>query len=230
MRLTPSGLDKVELLIAPNPGEPPRPLRRIASGGELSRALLGTKRVLAGIGPVGTYVFDEVDSGVGGAVADAIGRKLAEVARHHQVICITHLPQIAAFGRFAHGREQGGDGRADREPAAASGGPRDRVEELARMLGGRRVTDAARGGGAGPARAERLTSPLGEVSPIPQGVDYWGPPASRTPDPGEPCRAQESRCRTPRQPTDRRSPPRPGLPTIPGSWCCSATPRPTGRG
>jgi DNA repair protein RecN (Recombination protein N) len=143
-RLTPSGIDRVELLIAPNPGEPPRPLRRIASGGELSRALLGTKRVLAGLGPVGTYVFDEVDVGVGGAVADAIGRKLAEVARHHQVVCITHLPQIAAFGQahlvvskeVVEGRTASRLRRLDTN---------DRIEELARMLGGRRVTDAARG-------------------------------------------------------------------------------------
>lgn len=144
MRLTPSGLDRVELLIAPNPGEPPRPLRRIASGGELSRALLGTKRVLAGIGPVGTYVFDEVDSGVGGAVADAIGRKLAEVARHHQVVCITHLPQIAAFGR-AHMvvSKEVSEGRTASRLRRLE--VADRVEELARMLGGRRVTDAARG-------------------------------------------------------------------------------------
>jgi DNA repair protein RecN (Recombination protein N) len=143
-RLGPSGIDRVELLIAPNPGEPPRPLRRIASGGELSRALLGTKRVLSGLGPVGTYVFDEVDTGVGGAVADAIGRKLVQVAHHHQVLCITHQPQIAAFAdqhlvvgkQVVEGRTSSRLRRLD-APA--------RIEELARMLGGRKVTDAARG-------------------------------------------------------------------------------------
>lgn len=143
VRLTEQGQDRAEILIAPNPGEPPKPLRRIASGGELSRALLATKRVLAGLGPVGTYLFDEVDTGVGGAVADAIGRKLAEVARHHQVVCITHLPQIAAFGRshvvVAKQVEQGRTAsRAERLSPAA------RVEELARMLGGRDVTEEAR--------------------------------------------------------------------------------------
>ena len=142
-RLTARGIDRAEFLIAPNPGEEPRPLGRIASGGELSRALLATKRVLAGLGPVGTYVFDEVDTGVGGGVADAIGRKLLEVAGHHQVLCITHSPQIAALGRHhfrvqkrvEHGRTH--SGLVPLHEGA-------RVEELARMLGGRQITDAAR--------------------------------------------------------------------------------------
>src|ERR1019366_4605145 len=95
-RLTRSGIDRVEFLIAPNRGEEPRPLRKIASGGELSRALLALKRVLAGQGPAGLYVFDEVDAGVGGAMAEVIGRAIADIARHRQVLCITHLPQIAA--------------------------------------------------------------------------------------------------------------------------------------
>ena len=92
-----SGIDRVEFLIAPNKGEDPRPLRRIASGGELSRALLALKRVLAEKGPAGLYVFDEVDAGVSGAIAEVIGRAIADVARHRQVLCITHLPQIAAL-------------------------------------------------------------------------------------------------------------------------------------
>ncbi|MEN0062612.1 MAG: DNA repair protein RecN [Myxococcota bacterium] len=142
-RLSARGADQVELLISPNPGEPPRPLGRIASGGELSRALLATKRVLAGQGPVGTYVFDEVDSGVGGGVAEAIGHKLRQVAEHHQVLCITHLPQIAALGD-THYRVQKRieDGRTHSELVPIRGAAR--VEELARMLGGRTVSDAAR--------------------------------------------------------------------------------------
>ena len=96
-RLTASGIDRVEFLIAPNKGEDPRPLRKIASGGELSRALLALKRVLAEKGPAGLYVFDEVDAGVSGAIAEVIGRAIADVARHRQVLCITHLPQIAAL-------------------------------------------------------------------------------------------------------------------------------------
>ncbi|MEO0603273.1 MAG: DNA repair protein RecN [Myxococcota bacterium] len=142
-RLTATGADQVELLISPNPGEPPRPLGRIASGGELSRALLATKRVLAGQGPVGTYVFDEVDTGVGGAVAEAIGHKLREVAAHHQVLCITHLPQIAALGD-THYRvhKRVSEGRTHSELVSIRG--KQRVEELARMLGGRKVSSAAR--------------------------------------------------------------------------------------
>src|SRR5262249_53670860 len=97
-RLSHDGIDRVEFLISPNKGIEPRPLRKIASGGELSRALLALKRALAECGPAGLYVFDEVDTGVGGAVADRLGRAIADVARHHQVLCITHLAPIAAFG------------------------------------------------------------------------------------------------------------------------------------
>jgi len=133
--LTSTGLDRVEFLIAPNPGEDPRPLHRVASGGELSRSLLALKTVLAGGGPAGTYVFDEVDAGVGGAVADTIGRKLRDIARHHQVVCITHLPQIAAFGEVhflvskttQEGRTRSSIQRLD-EP--------DRIRELANMMAG----------------------------------------------------------------------------------------------
>jgi DNA repair protein RecN (Recombination protein N) len=136
-------MDRVEFLIATNPGEDPRPLRRVASGGELSRALLALKRVLAGLGPVGTYVFDEVDTGVGGAVAATIGGKLAEVAAHHQVLCITHLPQVAACGDVhLHVRKDVRDGRTRSQVHRLDA--EMRVEELARMLGGAEVTRAAR--------------------------------------------------------------------------------------
>jgi DNA repair protein RecN (Recombination protein N) len=142
-RLGPTGMDRVEFLIATNPGEDPRPLRRVASGGELSRALLALKRVLAGLGPVGTYVFDEVDTGVGGAVAATIGGKLAEVAAHHQVLCITHLPQVAACGDVhLHVRKDVRDGRTRSQVHRLDA--EMRVEELARMLGGAEVTRAAR--------------------------------------------------------------------------------------
>jgi DNA repair protein RecN (Recombination protein N) len=141
--LGPRGIDRAEFLIAPNRGEQPRPLGRVASGGELSRSLLAIKRVLAGLGPVGTYVFDEVDTGVGGAVADTIGRKLAEVGRHHQVLCITHHPQIAAWGthHFHVQKEvQGGRTLSAIRPLAG----RERIEELARMMGGATVTASTR--------------------------------------------------------------------------------------
>jgi DNA repair protein RecN (Recombination protein N) len=92
-----TGADRVEILFAPNPGEVPRPLRKIASGGELSRVTLAVKTVLAGADRVPTLVFDEIDAGVGGRMGSVLGRMLAELARHHQVICVTHLPQMASF-------------------------------------------------------------------------------------------------------------------------------------
>lgn len=141
--LSPKGMDRVEFLIAPNKGEEPRPLRRIASGGELSRALLAIKRVLAKNGPAGLYVFDEVDTGTSGAVAEVIGRKMADVAKHHQVLSITHLAQIAALAdaQFVVGKTVHGDRthvsvrklRAD-----------ERVGEIARMIGGVTVGVAAK--------------------------------------------------------------------------------------
>ncbi len=143
-RLGRTGIDRVELLIAPNPGEDPRPLRRIASGGELSRALLAVKRVLASKDAhAGLYVFDEVDAGVGGAVAEAIGRKIADVARHHQVLCITHLPQIAAFAdvHFTVAKREE-SGRTISEVRRVE--TEERVEELARMMGGSKLTDTTR--------------------------------------------------------------------------------------
>jgi DNA repair protein RecN (Recombination protein N) len=142
-RLTRTGIDRVEFLIAPNRGEEPRPLRKIASGGELSRALLALKRVLADQGPAGTYVFDEVDAGVGGAVAEVIGRAIADIARHRQVMCITHLPQIAALAdtHFVAGKAES-KGRTHANVRRLS--KAERVDEIARMIGGIRVGDAAR--------------------------------------------------------------------------------------
>jgi DNA repair protein RecN (Recombination protein N) len=142
-RLTRSGIDRVEFLIAPNPGEEPRPLRKIASGGELSRSLLALKRVLADRGPAGTYVFDEVDAGVGGAVAEVIGRAIADIARHRQVVCITHLPQIAALAG-AHYVVDKTESRGRSRATVRKLGSSDRVDELARMIGGIRVGEAAR--------------------------------------------------------------------------------------
>jgi DNA repair protein RecN (Recombination protein N) len=142
-RLGPSGVDHVEFLIAPNKGEDPRPLRRIASGGELSRALLALKRVLADDGPAGTYVFDEVDAGVGGAVAEVIGRAVADIARHRQVVCITHLPQIAAQAD-THFVVDKAESKGRTSTSVRKLSSRERVEELARMIGGVKVSEAAR--------------------------------------------------------------------------------------
>jgi DNA repair protein RecN (Recombination protein N) len=142
-RLSPTGIDHAELLIAPNRGEDAKPLRKIASGGELSRAMLAIKRVLAGLGPASLYVFDEVDAGVGGAVAEVIGRKIHEVAQHSQVLCITHLPQISAYADAhyrVHKEVVGKRTKSDIRLLSDT----ERLEEIARMLGGVTVTDQAR--------------------------------------------------------------------------------------
>jgi DNA repair protein RecN (Recombination protein N) len=139
--LGPTGLETAELLLSPNPGEELRPLSRIASGGELSRVLLAVKRVLAGSDPVDAYLFDEVDAGIGGATADAVGRALAAVARRRQVICITHLPQIAVFaGKHLTVEKEVLKGRTHSRVGAVDGD--ERVRELARLLSGK-ATDVA---------------------------------------------------------------------------------------
>ncbi len=139
----PTGYDQVQFLFTANPGEPLAPLSRVASGGELSRVLLAIKNALAVEDRVATYVFDEVDAGVGGAVAVAIGRRLRAASANHQVLCVTHLPQIAAFAD-AHYRvdKRTLKGRTITRVARLSDD--ERVEELARMLGGEAVGDSAR--------------------------------------------------------------------------------------
>ncbi|MCK6549268.1 DNA repair protein RecN [Myxococcota bacterium] len=140
----PRGAESAEIMISPNTGEPARPLRKIASGGELSRVLLAIKHVLANRNFVGTYVFDEIDTGIGGAVADVLGKKLRDVARSHQVICITHSPQVAAHGDVhlrVRKSEEGGRTTTKVEVLDE----RERVEELARMLGGVAITEKTRG-------------------------------------------------------------------------------------
>ena len=129
-----SGVDEVVFMLAPNAGEPPRPLARIASGGEMSRVALAIKQVLAGADDTPTLVFDEVDTGIGGRSADPIGRSLWALARRHQVLCVTHLPQIAAHAD-AHFRieKRERDGRTVTEVVLL--GETGRVEELAQMLG-----------------------------------------------------------------------------------------------
>jgi DNA repair protein RecN (Recombination protein N) len=143
-RLGRGGLDRVEFLIAPNKGEEPRPLRRIASGGELSRSLLALKRVLAGSGPAGLYVFDEVDAGVGGAGAEVIGRAIADIARHRQVLCVTHLPQIAALADAHFVIEKGETKGRTRATARRLQDGKERVDEIARMIGGVTIGQATR--------------------------------------------------------------------------------------
>jgi len=137
------GADQVRFLISTNPGQPPGPLARVASGGELSRLMLALKVVLAGGSTVPTLVFDEVDSGIGGATAAAVGERLARVADGVQVLLVTHSPQVAARGA-AHLRvlKQLSRGRAETRVEPLSGA--DRREEIARMLAGETVTEQAR--------------------------------------------------------------------------------------
>ncbi len=139
----PDGQDRIAFLVATNPGQTPGPLARIASGGELSRLMLALKVVLARGSPVPTLVFDEVDSGIGGATAAAVGERLTRVAERLQVLVVTHSPQVAARGT-THMRvaKQVKGGRAETRVEALPDG--ERREELARMLAGERVTDAAR--------------------------------------------------------------------------------------
>lgn len=140
----PRGTETVEIEITPNRGETPRPLKKIASGGELSRVLLAFKRALADRAPAQSYVFDEVDTGIGGAVAEVLGRKLREVSRTGQVICVTHLPQVAAQAdtHILVEKAPGRDGRLLTRLRRL--GADERVHELARMLGGVRITDKVR--------------------------------------------------------------------------------------
>lgn len=138
-----NGYDTVSLEFAPNPGEPPRPLGRIASGGELSRVMLALKCALQTRDRVDLLVFDEVDSGIGGAVAQAVGERLRGLAELRQVLCVTHLPVIAALAphHFAVHKQVTG-GRTLARIATLDGAAR--VEELSRMLAGERVTDTTR--------------------------------------------------------------------------------------
>jgi DNA repair protein RecN (Recombination protein N) len=140
-RISSSGLDTVEFQFAPNPGEPPRPLRAIASSGELARVMLALKTVLAAEDQVPVLVFDEVDANVGGETANAVGEKMQQIARKRQVLCITHLPQVAAPADAHYvASKQVKDGRTISEITLLDN--ESRVTELTRMLGGQ--TGAAR--------------------------------------------------------------------------------------
>jgi DNA repair protein RecN (Recombination protein N) len=141
--LGPSGADSIEFMLSPNLGQPPMALARIASGGELSRVMLALKRLEAQRRGVATMIFDEVDAGVGGAVAQVVGLKLKELARFHQVLCVTHLPQVAAFAdtHFLVEKEERRGATRSRVNALAQA---ERIEEVARMLGGAEVSDKFR--------------------------------------------------------------------------------------
>ncbi|WP_071433611.1 DNA repair protein RecN [Angelakisella massiliensis] len=137
-----NGADVMELLISANPGEEPKPLSKIASGGELSRVMLAVKNVLADRDDIGTMIFDEIDTGVSGRAAQKIGRKLREVARHRQVLCVTHLAPVAAYG--THHLKICKEIQGDRTyTKVRSLSPEERVEELARITVGENITPKA---------------------------------------------------------------------------------------
>ena len=138
-----AGADRVEMIFLANPGEVPQPLRKIASGGELSRVTLAAKAVLAAVDGVPTLVFDEVDTGVGGRLGSALGKTLADLAKHHQVVCVTHLPQMASYAHrqwVIRKQVERGRTRTTITPLAES----ERVAELAAMLRGDSAAESTR--------------------------------------------------------------------------------------
>ncbi len=172
------GVDEVEILLVPHAGAPARPVGKGASGGELSRVMLGLEVVLGAADPVPTFVFDEVDAGVGGQAALGIGRRLAKLARTSQVVVVTHLPQVAAYADRHLVVRKASDGAVTEsgvQPLDDAG----RVRELARMLGGMQDSDSARAHAeellatSAPDRALSLTSPVRPTRiarPVPHGT------------------------------------------------------------
>jgi DNA repair protein RecN (Recombination protein N) len=138
------GADSLEFMLAANPGEPFRPLRKVASGGELSRAMLALKTVLAAHDPVGTLVFDEIDANVGGRLGDIVGEKLALLGRTHQVICVTHLPQVAVYAKHHWTIRKTMKAKRTTTAIAELATDADRLEELASMLRGEARSDTTR--------------------------------------------------------------------------------------
>ena len=141
----PNGADRVEFFISTNAGEPPKPMAKVASGGELARIMLSIENVLADHGGVGTMIFDEVDTGVSGRAGYKIGLKLRQVSRGRQVLCITHLAPIAALGQnHIRIEKQEKDGRTFTAALTLSG--EERVREIARITTGENITEAALAG------------------------------------------------------------------------------------
>jgi DNA repair protein RecN (Recombination protein N) len=137
------GSEDAEFLLSPNPGEELRPLRRIASGGELSRMMLALKAADKDKESRKTLIFDEIDSGIGGKTAEFIARKLGQLASRHQVLCITHLPQIASAAAYHFGVDK----KVEKDRTftrVRKLDPAERVEEIARLIAGSRLTEASR--------------------------------------------------------------------------------------
>jgi DNA repair protein RecN (Recombination protein N) len=138
-----TGLERVEFQVKLNPGLPFAPLAKVASGGELSRISLAVEVARSGASPVTAFVFDEVDAGIGGRVADIVGRKLRDLSKTRQVLCVTHLPQVASHGEAHYCVVKQTDGKVSRTEVRALTST-ERVDELSRMLGGVEVTARTR--------------------------------------------------------------------------------------
>jgi DNA repair protein RecN (Recombination protein N) len=135
------GLERVEFLVSANPGQPARALRKVASGGELSRISLAIEVAALGLDDIGTMVFDEVDSGIGGAVAEVVGQKLRRLGSKRQVLCVTHLAQVAALGHQHLRVAKSSDGETTQNRIEILDA-KTRRDEIARMLGGIEITRA----------------------------------------------------------------------------------------
>ena len=140
---TPHGIDQVEFLVTTNPGQPLMPLQKVASGGELSRISLAIQVINAQRGGVTTLVFDEVDVGIGGGVAEIVGKQLRGLSKTRQILCVTHLPQVASQAANHLRVAKMTDGQSTRT-SVKSLTPAERIEEIARMLGGVKITDRTR--------------------------------------------------------------------------------------
>lgn len=137
--VTEQGIDEVEFLISTNPGEPLKPLAKIISGGESSRIMLALKSIMAKVDNISCLIFDEIDTGIGGRTAQAVGEKLSKIANKHQILCVTHSPQIASIGDYHYLiKKESKGGRTSTRVYCIEG--QDRINELARMLGGAEIT------------------------------------------------------------------------------------------
>lgn len=139
---SPNGTDIVEFLISTNKGEPVKPLAKIASGGEISRIMLAFKRIIGDFDGISTMIFDEIDNGISGATASIVGKKLAQISKNHQIICITHLPQIAVMGNHNYFITKKSDTDSTQTILKELSEP-ETIEEIARMLGGEKISAAA---------------------------------------------------------------------------------------